>query len=54
MAKIKHAPICLIIMDGWGIGDVTDKYNAIQVGNTPVLDELMKKYPNAKLQASGE
>ncbi|MBR5913476.1 MAG: 2,3-bisphosphoglycerate-independent phosphoglycerate mutase [Selenomonadaceae bacterium] len=54
MATIKHAPICLIIMDGWGIGDVTDKYNAIQVGNTPVLDELVKKYPNAKLQASGE
>ncbi|MBQ9486298.1 MAG: phosphoglycerate mutase (2,3-diphosphoglycerate-independent), partial [Selenomonadaceae bacterium] len=54
MATIKHAPICLIIMDGWGIGDVTDKYNAIQVGNTPVLDELAKKYPNAKLQASGE
>ncbi len=54
MASIKHAPICLIIMDGWGIGDVTDKYNAIQVGNTPVLDELTKKYPNAKLQASGE
>lgn len=54
MATIKHAPICLIIMDGWGIGNVTDKYNAIQVGNTPVLDELMKKYPNAKLQASGE
>ncbi len=54
MATIKHSPICLIIMDGWGIGNVTDKYNAIQVGNTPVLDELMKKYPNAKLQASGE
>ena len=54
MATIKHAPICLIIMDGWGIGDVTDKFNAIQVGNTPVLDELTKKYPNAKLQASGE
>ena len=54
MAKIKHAPICLVIMDGWGIGDVQDKYNAIQVGNTPILDELMKKYPTAQLQASGE
>ena len=54
MAKIKHAPICLVIMDGWGIGDPMDKYNAIQVGNTPVLDELYKKYPNAQLQASGE
>lgn len=54
MAKIKHAPICLIIMDGWGIGDARDNFNAIQVGNTPVLDELVKKYPNAQLQASGE
>ena len=54
MAKIKHAPICLVIMDGWGIGNETDKFNAIQVGNTPVLDELMKKYPTAQLQASGE
>ena len=31
MAKIKHAPICLVIMDGWGNGDPMDKYNAIQV-----------------------
>ncbi len=54
MATIKRAPICLIIMDGWGIGDPMDKYNAIQVGNTPVLDALAKKYPNAQLQASGE
>ena len=54
MATIKRAPICLIIMDGWGIGDPMDKYNAIQVGNTPVLDELAKKYPTAQLQASGE
>ena len=54
MAKIKHAPICLVIMDGWGNGDPMDKYNAIQVGNTPVLDELAKKYPTAQLQASGE
>ena len=54
MATIKHAPICLIIMDGWGIGDPSDKYNAIQVGKTPILDELTKKYPNSQLQASGE
>ena len=54
MATIKHAPICLIIMDGWGIGDPKDKYNAIQVGQTPIIDELTKSYPNAQLQASGE
>ncbi len=54
MAKIKHAPICLIIMDGWGIGDPKDKYNAIQVGNTPILDKLTADYPHSQLQASGE
>ncbi len=54
MATIKHAPICLIIMDGWGIGEESDKYNAIQVGKTPILDALTKNYPNNQLQASGE
>ena len=54
MATLKHAPICLIIMDGWGIGDPKDPNNAIAVGKTPVLDGLMKNYPNSRLQASGE
>lgn len=54
MATLKNAPICLIIMDGWGIGDPNDKNNAIAVGKTPVLDALTEKYPHAKLQASGE
>lgn len=54
MATIKHAPIALIIMDGWGIGDPKDPNNAIAVGKTPNLDGLAAKYPNARLQASGE
>ena len=54
MATIKHAPIALIIMDGWGIGDPKDPNNAIAVGRTPNLDGLAAKYPNAQLQASGE
>ena len=54
MATIKRAPICLIIMDGWGIGDPKDKYNAIQVGQTPILDKLTEEYPHSQLQASGE
>ncbi len=54
MATLKHAPVALIIMDGWGIGDPKDPNNAIQVGRTPVLDGLVKKYPNSQLQASGE
>ena len=54
MATLKHAPVALIIMDGWGIGDPKDPNNAIAVGKTPVLDGLTAKYPNSKLQASGE
>ena len=29
MAKLKKAPVALIIMDGWGKGDSADKNNAI-------------------------
>ena len=54
MATLKHAPVALIIMDGWGIGDPKDPTNAIAVGKTPVLDGLTAKYPHAQLQASGE
>ncbi len=54
MATLKHTPVALIIMDGWGIGDADDPTNAIAVGKTPVLDALTEKYPCAKLQASGE
>lgn len=53
MNKLK-APIALVIMDGWGVGDAADKNNAIAVANTPVIDELMAKYPNSTLQCSGE
>ena len=54
MAKLKNAPVALIIMDGWGIGDMQDPNNAISVAKTPVIDGLMAKYPHAQLLASGE
>ena len=54
MAKLKNAPVALIIMDGCGLGDKSDKNNAVQVANTPVLDGLMAKYKTSQLQASGE
>ena len=40
MATLKNAPVALIIMDGWGIGDPKDPNNAIAVGKTPNLDAL--------------
>ena len=54
MAKLKNAPVALIIMDGCGLGDKSDSNNAVQVAKTPVLDGLFEKYKTSQLQASGE
>ncbi len=53
MSKL-NAPVALIIMDGWGIGDPNSKTNAVVEGKTPVIDALTAKYPHAKLFCSGE
>lgn len=42
----------LAILDGWGIGS-NDAVSALAQAKTPFMDEALKKYPNAKLQASG-
>lgn len=54
MAKLKNAPVALIIMDGCGLGDKNDKNNAVQAARTPVLDGLLAAYKSSRLQASGE
>lgn len=43
----------LIILDGWGIGNGS-KSDAIANANTPFMDSLLQKYPNATLKTSGE
>ncbi len=43
----------LIILDGWGYGK-GDKSDVISCTPTPNWDEIIKKYPNSQLQASGE
>ncbi|MBR2878019.1 MAG: 2,3-bisphosphoglycerate-independent phosphoglycerate mutase [Clostridia bacterium] len=45
-------PLCLMILDGYGIAPA-DKKNAIHIAETPVMDKLMKEYPNTMLSASG-
>ena len=45
--------VLLIILDGWGIGEQNEN-NPIFLADTPVWDELLKKYPHSQLQASGE
>lgn len=42
----------IIILDGLGLSDRTEG-NAFKLANTPVLDELMKKYPTTSISASG-
>ena len=43
----------LVILDGWGFGDKS-KSDVISTVDTPYWDSLLEKYPNSKLNASGE
>jgi 2,3-bisphosphoglycerate-independent phosphoglycerate mutase len=45
--------VLLVILDGWGIGREDDS-NPIYLAHTPTWDNLIDKYPNSQLQASGE
>jgi 2,3-bisphosphoglycerate-independent phosphoglycerate mutase len=48
----KKRPVCLIIMDGWGIAPADEK-NALARAHTPNLDRYLSEYPNAVLKAHG-
>ncbi|RLD77123.1 MAG: 2,3-bisphosphoglycerate-independent phosphoglycerate mutase [Bacteroidetes bacterium] len=50
---MENKKFILIILDGWGIGNGT-KSDAIAKGETPYIDSLLKKYPNATLLTSRE
>jgi 2,3-bisphosphoglycerate-independent phosphoglycerate mutase len=52
-AHVRPTPVALIVLDGWGIRHER-KNNAIALARTPVYDELLARYPNASLVASGE
>ena len=52
MKKMNSRPVCLFIMDGYGLRDSADG-NAIKIANSGVIDGLMKDYPSTELQASG-
>ncbi len=43
----------LIIMDGWGLGQVPAA-DAIRAANTPFVDSLYQRYPNTTLTTCGE
>ena len=44
--------ICLVILDGWGIGE-EGFFNAIAQAKIPNIDEIKKWYPLTNLQTSG-
>lgn len=48
----QRVPLILLILDGWGHGDITD-HNAIAQASTPQWDEWWKSRPHTLLQASG-
>lgn len=45
-------PVCLIIMDGYGINPAKEG-NAIAAVKNKFVDEIIEKYPSTKLNASG-
>src|SRR5882672_4218814 len=52
-------PLVLLIRDGWGVcdedaQDAARHGNAVRLARLPVLDGLLRTYPHALLQASGE
>lgn len=47
-----NLPMILVVLDGWGI-DKANKGNAVSLSQTPVMDKLIKNYPNTKLYAHG-
>ncbi|HEY4663207.1 MAG TPA: 2,3-bisphosphoglycerate-independent phosphoglycerate mutase [Candidatus Humimicrobiaceae bacterium] len=49
----RKKPICLMILDGWGLSSQTEG-NAIKQAKTPHMNNYFRIYPNTRLNASGE
>lgn len=50
---MNNKKLVLLILDGWGYGK-KDNSDAAYAANTPFFDSLLQKWPNSKLEASGE
>jgi 2,3-bisphosphoglycerate-independent phosphoglycerate mutase len=48
-----EGPLVLVVLDGWGL-NTEREHNAIALAATPVYDELLTRFPHARLAASGE
>ena len=52
MAKLE-APVMLVILDGFGMGDQSDTTNAVVQAKPHCFNQLWDTYPHTKLEASG-
>ena len=52
MTQIKHKPVVLMILDGYGLSD-RQEGNATALAKRPVMERLMREYPFVKGYASG-
>ncbi len=52
MLKSFHKPLCLIVLDGWGIAEKSSG-NAIEIADTPNMDSYFKIYPSTQIISSG-
>ncbi len=52
MSLMKHQPVVLIVLDGWGYSE-NPASNAIEQANTPTWHTLWAKYPHTLIDASG-
>ena len=48
-----RGPLVLVVLDGWGLREERAG-NAIKLARTPTYLELLDRFPNSSLQASGE
>ncbi|BBB91770.1 MAG TPA: 2,3-bisphosphoglycerate-independent phosphoglycerate mutase [Methylomusa anaerophila] len=53
MTKL-NTPIALLILDGWGLGDPADQYNAVARAGAAHMTLLAEIYPTTGLICSGE
>jgi len=53
-SKNMKKPTILMILDGFGLGDLKDKGNAITPITAPNIFKYLKQYPNSQLKTFGE
>jgi 2,3-bisphosphoglycerate-independent phosphoglycerate mutase len=53
VSEVPAPAVCLVVLDGWGLAE-PGPGNAVEQADTPVFDDLWKRYPHTQLTAKGE